>query len=359
MAAHFLNEWGPTSAPSPGNVNSSVGYFFGQTGTPDLCIARVKANSSREWTSAGWMGNEPNPWKLGCYARFDSVWRPHAMAGAVSWRMCKSDDGLAAPAPRYSVTAERTNGEQPVVATRLHMPSAAASGKSHTAESDFIYNFNPTSLQLPDKTWAVIMRTVANQSEPATTANPDFLTLSRVRSMGDAQGRGAIVIDPVNESSIIFRSTPGETYDDRGVQDPRVMRDPETGLYWLTASSIGSRYTGTVIANSRDGIRWTKVGRCDADHTNPLSSVRTDPIRNVSCNYGRAASILWREEGEHYMIWGAGTLNLARSVNRSLTDWVTVRAAWLAGLPERGAWVNPGGPPARLSDGNYLFLHVE
>ena len=59
------------------------------------------------------------------------------------------------------------------------------------------------------------------------------------------------------------------------------------------------------------------------------------------------------------MIWGAGTLNLARSVNRSLTDWVTVRAAWLAGLPERGAWVNPGGPPARLSDGNYLFLHVE
>ena len=116
MAAHFLNEWGPTSAPSPGNVNSSVGYFFGQTDTPDLCIARVKANSSREWTSAGWMGNEPNPWKLGCYARFDSVWRPHAMSGAVSWRMCKTDDGLAAPAPRYSVTAERTNGEQPMVA---------------------------------------------------------------------------------------------------------------------------------------------------------------------------------------------------------------------------------------------------
>eukprot|EP01050_Picozoa_sp_SAG11_P009080 SAG11_NODE_833_length_6943_cov_4.544126_3_plen_482_part_00 len=233
----------------------------------------------------------------------------------------KTGDGNSAAPPRYSVTAERTNGQLPVIATHLHMPSPAASRIGHTAESRYFYNFNPTSLRLPDddKTWAIILRTVANQTEPATASNPDFLTLSRVRKMGDAEGRGPIIIDPVNQSSIIFRSTPGEKYDDRGVQDPRVMRDPETGIYWLTASSIGSSYVGTVIANSRDGISWSKVSRCDADHTNPIASTRIDPIRNVSCNYGRAASILWRERGEHYMIWGAGTLNLARSINRSLT----------------------------------------
>ena len=128
----------------------------------------------------------------------------------------------------------------------------------------------------------------------------------------------------------------------------------ETGVYWLTASSIGTTYIGTVISRSDDGVHWTKVSRCDADHTNPFTT-KIDPIRNVSCGYGRAASILFNEQpggGEHYMIWGAGTLNLARSVNRSLIDWVTVEKAWLAGLPDRGAWVNPGGPPTRLSDGS-------
>jgi hypothetical protein len=128
----------------------------------------------------------------------------------------------------------------------------------------------------------------------------------------------------------------------------------ETGVYWLTASSIGTTYIGTVISRSDDGVHWTKVSRCDADHTNPFTT-KIDPIRNVSCGYGRAASIIFNEQpggGEHYMIWGAGTLNLARSVNRSLIDWVTVEKAWLAGLPDRGAWVNPGGPPTRLSDGS-------
>ena len=194
---------------------------------------------------------------------------------------------------------------------------------------------------------------MANQSNPATPSNPDFLTLSRVRKAGGAEGRGAIALDPVNASSVVLRPTPNGTLDDRGVQDPRVIRDPETGVYWLTASSIGSRYIGTVIARSADGVSWVKVSRCDADHTNPLRSTRVDPITGRRCNYGRAASMLWREKGEHYMIWGAGTLNLARSVNRSLTDWVTVTEAWLAGLPERGAWV---GPLPRDSNPQELFL---
>jgi hypothetical protein len=80
----------------------------------------------------------------------------------------------------------------------------------------------------------------------------------------------------------------------------------ETGVYWLTASSIGTTYIGTVISRSDDGVHWTKVSRCDADHTNPFTT-KIDPIRNVSCGYGRAASILFNEQpggGEHYMIWG-------------------------------------------------------
>ena len=125
---------------------------------------------------------------------------------------------------QYRVTSERTNFGQPVVATRLHMP-ASVNG-SHTAPSDFAFNFNPTFLVLPDKTPAIILRSVAKQLDPATPANPDVLTLSRVRETGDAEGRGAVVIDPVNESSVILRPSPNSTLDDRGVQDPRVTQDP-------------------------------------------------------------------------------------------------------------------------------------
>ena len=67
----------------------------------------------------------------------------------------KTDDAAVA----YTVTATRTNFEEPVLATHLHMPADPASG-SHTAPSSYFYNFNPTSLQLPDGTWAIIVRTV-------------------------------------------------------------------------------------------------------------------------------------------------------------------------------------------------------
>ena len=70
---------------------------------------------------------------------------------------------------------------------------------------------------------------------------------------------------------MFFRQrTPNASFDDRGLQDPRVIRDPSTGVYWLTFSSIGSKFQGTGIATSTDGAHWTKVGRCDADHTKPL-----------------------------------------------------------------------------------------
>ena len=87
----------------------------------------------------------------------------------------------------------------------------------------------PTFLTLPDHTPAIILRSVARQRDPATTSNPDVLTLSRVRTTGNS-GRitsgTPVVIDPVNESSVILRPTPNSTLDDRGVQDPRVMQDP-------------------------------------------------------------------------------------------------------------------------------------
>lgn len=130
-------------------------------------------------------------------------------------------------AVRYKVTAERGNSAQPVISTRLHMPTPV--NGSHTASSTFFFNFNPTFLWLPDRTPAIILRSVARQRDPATAANPDVLTLSRVRTSGDfgaITSDTPVIIDPVNESSIILRPSPNSTLDDHGVQDPRVMQAP-------------------------------------------------------------------------------------------------------------------------------------
>eukprot|EP01052_Picozoa_sp_SAG31_P043771 SAG31_NODE_7403_length_1698_cov_1.514071_2_plen_208_part_00 len=168
-----------------------------------------------------------------------------ALAAATNFGRTRSS--AVGPPPKYTVSAARSNSDEPVVATRLHMPARdGGTNSSHTAASQYFFNFNPTTLRLPDGTWALILRTVANQTRPATRSNPDFLTLSPVRRLGDVEGHGAIVIDPVNKSSIILRSTEGSTMDDCGVQDPRVIRDPVTGYYWLTASSIGSSYVVSI-----------------------------------------------------------------------------------------------------------------
>lgn len=161
------------------------------------------------------------------------------VVGTAVTRLKNNSGGAAPPAgwassvgridgpPRYQLSAVRANSAQPVIATRLHMYTPV--NGSHTAASTFFFNFNPTFLTLPDHTPAIILRCVARQRDPATTSNPDVLTLSRVRTNGDSGRITAdtpVVIDPVNESSVILRPTPDSTLDDRGVQDPRVTQDP-------------------------------------------------------------------------------------------------------------------------------------
>ena len=101
-----------------------------------------------------------------------------------------------------------SNSRKNIIQKAIGMQNSSTG--SHTASSEFFFNFNPTSLQLPDGALAIILRTVANQTNPATRENPDFLTLSRVRKMGDSEGRGAIVIDIIvaekERAKTIFRS---------------------------------------------------------------------------------------------------------------------------------------------------------
>ena len=217
---------GATSNPSSGYIFFAVGFVLRPPGAGDIGSAVPRKRNSRMGRAlllllAYATTTMNSTGAVTSALTTDGGARPRA--ASATWAAVGRTDGQ----PRYRLSAVRANSAQPVVATRHHMPTPV--NASHTAASTFFFNFNPTFLTLPDHTPAIILRSVARQRDPATTSNPDVLTLSRVRTTGDSGRITAgtpVVIDPVNESSVILRPSPNSTLDNRGVQDPRVMQDP-------------------------------------------------------------------------------------------------------------------------------------
>ena len=253
---------------------------------------------------------------------------------------------MAAPAAAaYSAVATRANGARPILSSR----DAGSGAGWHTARSTFAFNFNPTLLTLPDGTQALLVRSSngTNASTASTIANPDYLTLTKIRRTG----AGAVVVDDITDASIVLSPEPSKI-ENRGVQDPRVMRDPLTGTYWLAYSSYGDAGVGLGIARSTDGYKWQTVTHCAGE----------------ADGCGKSGTIMFHTATHHLMFWGPGSVNVA--VSSDYMNWTTLNSSavfgrknWLTGGapsdPGRGPWAEPGPTPQRLSDGNYFFVVIE
>eukprot|EP01052_Picozoa_sp_SAG31_P036237 SAG31_NODE_4491_length_3188_cov_5.552784_3_plen_365_part_00 len=241
--------------------------------------------------------------------------------------------------------ATRVNGLRPIISSH----DFGSGPGFHTARSTFTFNFNPTLLTLPDGTQALLVRSSngTNASTASTKTNPDYLALAKVRRTGT----GAVVVDDLSDASIVV-SPQANAIENRGVQDPRVMRDPTTGTYWLAISTYGDAGVGLAIARSRDGYNWETVKTCASQ----------------ADGCGKSATILYHNRSHHYMFWGPGAVNVA--VSSDYMNWTTLNSSavfgrpnWLTGGPAsdpgRGPWAEPGPTPQRLSDGNYFFVVIE
>jgi predicted GH43/DUF377 family glycosyl hydrolase len=160
---------------------------------------------------------------------------------------------FGSPRLQYAVTAARLNAQQPIISSQTAVSKAGA----HTAASTFTFNFNPAYLTLPDGTGALLVRSSngTNASTASTRANPDYLALTRLQS---AAG-GRFVFEDLSDASVVVRPHAAGK-DDRGVQDPRVVRDAVSGTYWLTYrayGSVGGNELG--IARSEDALEWQTV----------------------------------------------------------------------------------------------------
>lgn len=140
-------------------------------------------------------------------------------------------------------------------------------------------------------------------------------------------------MDDISDSSVVLG--PHNGTDDRGVQDPRVVRDPACGIYWLTYRAFGSEagiHLG--IARSEDGVKWETVTYLPSDFV--------------------SAAILPRDNGRHYMFAGCVSVDVATSAD--FIHWDPINSStsfgrehWLQGNPpsvsQRGIWVEPGPTP--------------
>jgi len=207
----------------------------------------------------------------------------------------------------YSAVATRANGARPIISSH----DAGSGAGFNTARSTFTFNFNPTLLTLPDGTQALLIRSSngTNASTASTKTNPDYLTLAKIRSTG----AGAIVVDDLSDASIVVRPE-ASAIENRGVQDPRVMRDPTTGTYWLAISTYGDKGVGLAIARSKDGYTWETVKYC----------------ASAADGCGKSATILYHNDSHHYMFWGPGSVNVA--VSSDYMNWTTLNSTAAFGL---------------------------
>lgn len=186
----------------------------------------------------------------------------------------------------------------------------------------------------------------ADNRSPTTSS---YLAATKLYPSGIPQplaGEDAVVLEPAG------------TAWERTTEDPRIVFDESSGLYWMTYTANGdgrppnNRHQGIAIAKDPySAAGWTKV----CNQTRPCM-----PAAGL-----KSGAMLLRETPPHFMFMydlrdGIRQVVVAKTDDSgalsrwSLTNQTLVAkrsAMWDAGL------IEPGPPPLTLDDGNYLFLY--
>lgn len=154
-----------------------------------------------------------------------------------------------------------------------------------------------------------------------------------------------------NESVVFSSQGVAENY---GVEDPRVVWDETTELFWLTYTAAQQYSNGTVIArlalaSSPNAKNWTRWGAMFQDG-----------------RWSKSGAIVLRSSMAPLMIWGDSTLvkglQLARPRNAAnfSQGWTSDDSAiYFPTRPDSwdSALVEAGPPPMQLADGNLLWVY--
>jgi hypothetical protein len=247
------------------------------------------------------------------------------------------------PPPYYEVETTRLNNGDvsAVLYDRVHDPNS----------TDFGYSFGNSWVFLRDEgvDALAIRACVKGDSSCATLANPDVITLvtraAEPLDLSHLRDQWA----PNLLARVILR--PNGTDEQCGVQDPRLAFDASTGVYYLAFTVYGDRSGGGAC---RDVSTKVAVSRT------PLAAGSWERLTNRSGDAGfdeKSTAMLIRAAPPHFQFTGTGTIRIWRSDD--LLHWANTNASisGRSGFFDDG-YVEPGGAPQALDDGNLFWPYV-
>ena len=174
--------------------------------------------------------------------------------------------------------------------------------------SSYSFIFNPTWVEasaLTDGKEGLLMRTQDCPIQPGDPCSfcggsedlASILTFSALRDDGS--------FDAVTEDSVVF--SPHDETDSWGTEDPRMVFDSKSGLYYMfyTAyNGVDIKLSLATSTNPTVSNSWTTLGPVFPDGS----------IQN-----SKSGALLLRDEGPHFLYWGDSSIRVTASMDP--TDW--------------------------------------
>ena len=244
--------------------------------------------------------------------------------------------------------------------------------------STFSFNLVPSYVKLPDGTEGLLVRSVNSSAGQcyggtmqcdkqgtcnggehcsahgaSTALNPDYITFTRYRG-GKLADPDDAALEPITDANIVLvPNRSAGSPEECGVQDPRIVFNKDTGLYVLAYTTFG------FAEQSPNGpIPQYTCGGGGAGLGIATSKDPSDPngwTRHGYDQLGKSAALLVRETGPHYAFFGIPAINMARS--HDLVKWENITWNWMINDDDFSGFIEAGGPPVRMEDGNYLFSY--
>ncbi|RLV95367.1 hypothetical protein JA1_000904 [Spathaspora sp. JA1] len=158
--------------------------------------------------------------------------------------------------------------------------------------------------------------------------------------------------------------SPTEWYENGGgVEDPRIVRDPESKKFIMTYTAYDRYKARLCIATSEDLFTWKKYPPFISSnwHDITYNSFGEQSIRQEWTKSG-AIFTERNQDGKYYMIWGDSELYLAESPD--LIHWnlpsyslINNRFAKLGVFPHESKLIESGPAPIKMSNGQYILIY--
>ncbi|KAI5964383.1 hypothetical protein KGF57_001056 [Candida theae] len=158
--------------------------------------------------------------------------------------------------------------------------------------------------------------------------------------------------------------TATEPYEEGGgIEDPRIVRDPESKLFIVTYTAYDLHTARLCVATSEDLFHWTKLGPIVPPTWTDIA-VTSNGNRILRRNWSKSGAIFNEKskDGKYYMIWGDCQLHLAESsdlIHWNLTsNSINTNIFAKQVLSRENKLIESGPAPIKMAGSNNQWIFI-